>query len=50
MEVAALSVTTAMHALVGVDEAMVPCTPLVTWADERATAEVLANRGGRSRR
>lgn len=44
VEVAALSVTTAMHALVGVDEAMVPCTPLVTWADERAIAEVLAHR------
>jgi gluconokinase len=44
VEVAALSVTTAMHALVGVDDVMVPCTPLVTWADERATAEVLAHR------
>jgi gluconokinase len=44
VEVAVLTVTTAMHALIGVDEGMIPCTPLVTWADERATAQVLAHR------
>lgn len=44
VEVAALSVTAAMHALVGVDDTLAPCTPLVTWADERAAEEALAQR------
>ncbi len=44
VEVAALSVTAAMHGLVGVDETLAPCTPLVTWADERAADQALAQR------
>lgn len=48
VEVAALSVTAAMHALVGVDRALAPCTPLVTWADERAADEALAQRAADS--
>lgn len=37
--VVAIGVTTGMHGLVGVDAAGDPVTPLMTWADGRATAE-----------
>ena len=32
----ALSISTAMHGLIGLDSQMRPLTPLVTWADSRA--------------
>ena len=35
-EVVALSVSTAMHGLMGLDAAMQPVTPLLTWADARS--------------
>jgi gluconokinase len=35
-EVLALSVSTAMHGLIGLDAGLRPLTPLVTWADSRA--------------
>ncbi|MEA2319772.1 MAG: gluconokinase [Solirubrobacteraceae bacterium] len=38
-EVAGISVSTAMHALAGLDGEGRPLTPLVTWADTRAAAE-----------
>ena len=38
-DVVALSVNTAMHGLIGLDAAMRPLTPLVTWADARAREE-----------
>lgn len=37
--VAGISVSTAMHGLIGLDEAMRPLTPLITWADSRASVE-----------
>ncbi|KGN40783.1 gluconokinase [Knoellia aerolata] len=37
--VVGISVSTAMHALIGLDEGLRPLTPIVTWADSRATAE-----------
>ncbi|MHB1783557.1 MAG: gluconokinase [Acidimicrobiales bacterium] len=37
--VVAVSVSTAMHGLVALDAAMRPLTPLVTWADARASGE-----------
>lgn len=37
--VTAISVSTAMHGLLGLDEALGPVTPLVTWADGRAADE-----------
>ena len=37
--VVALSLSTAMHALVGLDSRCRPLTPLVTWADSRARPE-----------
>jgi gluconokinase len=37
--VVAISVSTAMHALVGLDSGHRPLTPLVTWADSRARPE-----------
>lgn len=40
--VLALSVSTAMHGLIGLDARMVPVTPLLTWADARSTPQ--ANR------
>ncbi len=36
-DVLALSVSTALHGLIGLDATMDPVTPLVTWADARAT-------------
>jgi len=38
-EVVALSVSTAMHGLIGLDAQMAPVTPLLTWADARSAAE-----------
>jgi gluconokinase len=38
-EVAAISVSTAMHGLLGLDAQYRPLTPLVTWADSRARDE-----------
>jgi gluconokinase len=38
-EVAAISISTAMHALVGVDGDGRPLTPVITWADTRAADE-----------
>jgi gluconokinase len=45
--IAALSISTAMHDLIGLDREMRPLTPLVTWADSRAADEArrLRNRG-----
>ncbi|MHB1489609.1 MAG: gluconokinase [Cellulomonas sp.] len=37
--VVALSVSTAMHGLVGLDERLEPLTPIITWADARSTDE-----------
>ena len=34
-----ISVSTAMHGLIGLDEGLRPLTPLITWADSRAAAE-----------
>jgi gluconokinase len=42
--VAAIAVSTAMHGLIALDEAMRPLTPLVTWADARARGEARALR------
>lgn len=36
---AGISVSTAMHGLIGLDEELRPLTPLITWADSRALAE-----------
>ena len=44
-EVVSLSVSTAMHGLVGLDSSMRAVTPLVTWADARAHAEARELRG-----
>jgi gluconokinase len=38
-EVVALSVSSAMHGLIGLDADLNPLTPLVTWADSRAHVE-----------
>lgn len=38
-EVIAISCSTAMHGLIGLDADHRPLTPLLTWADSRATAE-----------
>lgn len=38
-EVLAVSVSTALHALVGLDERFRPRTPVITWADARAGTE-----------
>ena len=43
--VVAISVSSAMHGLVGLDEHLAPLTPLVTWADSRATEEAAELRG-----
>ena len=37
--VLAISVSTAMHALIGLDAELAPLTPLITWADARARDE-----------
>ena len=37
--VVAISVSTAMHGLIGLDESLRPLTPFITWADSRAAAE-----------
>jgi gluconokinase len=42
--VVGVSVTTAMHALLALDEAMAPLTPVITWADARSVAEAAALR------
>jgi gluconokinase len=39
VHITALSISTAMHDLIGLDQQMRPVTPLVLWADSRATAE-----------
>jgi gluconokinase len=47
--VAAVSVGTAMHGLIGLDAAMRPLTPLVTWADGRAADQAWdLHRSGRA--
>ena len=46
VEVAGLSFSTAMHSLVGLDADGRPLTPLVTWADTRATAQAERLRTG----
>ena len=38
-EVVAVSVSTAMHGLIGLDAACEPLTPLITWADARASEQ-----------
>jgi gluconokinase len=38
-EIVAVAVSTAMHGLLALDAAMRPLTPLITWADARATQE-----------
>jgi gluconokinase len=38
-DVLAVSLSTAMHGLIGLDATMHPVTPLLTWADSRAHAE-----------
>lgn len=43
--VRALSLTGAMHTLVGLDSAFKPVTPSLSWADNRAVAEVARLRG-----
>ncbi len=40
-----ISVSSAMHGLIGLDANLAPLTPLITWADGRAAAEALALRG-----
>ena len=40
----AVSLGTAMHGLIGLDAAMAPVTPLLTWADGRAVAQARALR------
>jgi gluconokinase len=44
-EVVAISVSTAMHALIGLDDQARPVTPIVTWADARARDEARDLRG-----
>jgi len=43
-EVIAVSVSAAMHGLLGLDSALAPLTPLITWADSRAHDEARALR------
>ena len=43
--VAGISVSAAMHGLIGLDAELRPLTPLLTWADSRATAEAAELRG-----
>jgi gluconokinase len=38
-QILALSISTAMHGLIGLDSQMRPLTPLVTWADSRAAEQ-----------
>jgi gluconokinase len=47
IHITALAISTAMHDLIGLDQQMRPITPLVLWADSRATAEarLLRSRG-----
>ena len=40
--VVAISLSSAMHGLIGLDDDLRPLTPLVTWADARATDEARA--------
>ncbi len=44
-DVLAISVSTAMHALIGLDAELTPLTPLITWADSRARVEARDLRG-----
>jgi gluconokinase len=44
-EVVAISVSTAMHALIGLDDLARPVTPIVTWADARAREQARELRG-----
>lgn len=43
-EVVGISVSTAMHGLIGLDAGHHPLTPLLTWADARASAQAAALR------
>jgi gluconokinase len=46
-EILAISLSTAMHGLIALDAALKPLTPLITWADARASAEAqLLRRSG----
>jgi gluconokinase len=45
-EVLAVSVSSAMHGLIGLDDETRPLTPLVTWADSRAFEEARELRAG----
>jgi gluconokinase len=42
--VVAVSVSTAMHGLLALDDGMTPLTPVITWADARSAAEAAALR------
>jgi gluconokinase len=42
--VVGVSVSTAMHGLLALDETMTPLTPVITWADARSVAEAAALR------
>jgi gluconokinase len=44
--VVGISVSSAMHGLIGLDDDLRPLTPLLTWADSRATAEAAELRQG----
>lgn len=44
-EIVGLSVSTAMHGLIGLDATMRPLTPLLTWADSRSSKQAAALRG-----
>jgi gluconokinase len=43
-QVVGVSVSTAMHGLLALDDAMTPLTPVITWADSRSVAEAAALR------
>lgn len=45
--VVAISLSSAMHGLIGLDDDLVPLTPLLTWADSRAAEEAKALRDAR---
>ncbi|HEX6254276.1 MAG TPA: gluconokinase [Euzebyales bacterium] len=46
LDVAGISVSTAMHGVIGLDRDRRPVTPLVTWGDTRAHAQAAALRAG----
>lgn len=47
-EISGVSLSSAMHSLVAVDETGTPITPLIIWADGRSTAQARALRSGTS--